>query len=104
MTNRGVNSKSPSPSTKKARSAGRPAIGVNTVGPAALIDAACDLLKTMPPEKVTRAAVARHANVNPALINYHFKDRSILLRAAARTLLDRFQLHVARPITESAPP
>jgi TetR/AcrR family transcriptional regulator len=83
---------------RKTRAAGRPATGANGVGPEALVEAACELLKTMPPEKISRAAVARQAAADPALINYHFNDRSTLLRAAARTLLDRFQAEVSKPL------
>ncbi|WP_404478482.1 TetR/AcrR family transcriptional regulator [Novosphingobium sp. BL-52-GroH] len=82
-----------------SRLAGRPAAGGgDAVGAATLVDAVCDLLRTVSPDRITRAAVARHAGVNPALINYHFKDQSSLLRAAARGLLARFQDEVARPL------
>lgn len=41
----------------------------------------------MPPSRVTRAAVARHAGVDPALIRYYFKDRESLLWAVVEELI-----------------
>jgi AcrR family transcriptional regulator len=46
-----------------------------------LIRAARELLEVLPPGKVTRAAVARHAKVDPNLIRYYFQDRDSLLLA-----------------------
>ncbi len=40
----------------------------------------------MPPNKITRAEVARHMNVDPSLIRYYFRDRSTLLLAAVARL------------------
>jgi TetR/AcrR family transcriptional regulator len=81
-----------SPARKRGRSAGRPSLDTQPLGPQALVDAGCELLRTMPPDKITRAAVARQAGVDPALINYHFKNRESLLLEVARALLDRFQV------------
>jgi TetR/AcrR family transcriptional regulator len=52
-----------------------------------LIRATRELLAIMPPAKVTRAAVARHAGADPALIRYYFSDRSSLLLAVVRELI-----------------
>lgn len=51
------------------------------VGREALIRAARTLLARLPPAKVTRAAVAREAGVDPSLIRYYFRDRASLLLA-----------------------
>lgn len=103
LTKLGSGASEPKPTKRRGRPpgtrlAGRPAAGGDQVGQAALIESVWALLRTLPPDKITRAAVARHAGVDPALINYHFVDRSSLLRAAARGLLDRFQVEVAKPI------
>lgn len=70
------------------RSKGRPKRDDHKVGAEALILRTCDLLRTTPPHKITIAAVARHAGVNPALIRYYFGDRSSLMIAVARHLLN----------------
>ncbi len=70
------------------RSKGRPKREDHKVGAEALILRTCDLLRTAPPHKITIAAVARHAGVNPALIRYYFGDRSSLMIAVARHLLN----------------
>lgn len=70
------------------RSKGRPKRDDHKVGAEALILKTCDLLRTTPPHKITIAAVARHAGVNPALIRYYFGDRSSLMLAVARHLLN----------------
>jgi AcrR family transcriptional regulator len=70
------------------RSKGRPKREDHKVGAETLILKTCDLLRTTPPHKITIAAVARHAGVNPALIRYYFGDRSSLMIAVARHLLN----------------
>jgi AcrR family transcriptional regulator len=57
------------------------------VGPEALIRAARELLQRLPPAKVTRAEVARHAGVDPALIRYYFRDRESLLLAVGQQIV-----------------
>src|SRR5450432_3263821 len=54
---------------------GQPASSAGSVGPEALIQLTCEMLTRIPPGDVTRAAVARHAGVDPALIRYYFKNR-----------------------------
>ena len=61
------------------RAQGRPADAEDAVGRDVLIKAARELLEVLPPSKVTRAAVARHAGVDPSLIRYYFKDRPSLM-------------------------
>jgi len=75
------------------RSQGRPKRGDPKVGADKLILRTCELLRKEPPHKITIAAVARHAGVNPALIRYYFGDRSNLMIAVARHLLNE----TARP-------
>ncbi|MET0339824.1 MAG: TetR/AcrR family transcriptional regulator [Polyangiales bacterium] len=69
------------PRAAPRRAQGRPADAEDAVGRDALIRAARELLEELPPAKVTRAAVARHAGVDPSLIRYYFKDRASLLLA-----------------------
>jgi TetR/AcrR family transcriptional regulator len=70
----------------KQRGIGRPAAGQQTVGREALITRTCEMLMQMPPNRITRAEVARHMNVDPSLIRYYFRDRSTLLLAAVARL------------------
>jgi TetR/AcrR family transcriptional regulator len=78
--------KSAARSAGKHRGIGRPAAGQQTVGREALITRTCEMLMVMPPNKITRAEVARHMNVDPSLIRYYFRDRSTLLLAAVARL------------------
>lgn len=75
---------------RKRRGIGRPAAGTEAVGREALIDRTCQLLREMPPDKITRAEVARHMGVDPSLIRYYFRDRSTLLLAAMQKLTTEF--------------
>jgi AcrR family transcriptional regulator len=68
------------------RGKGRPVSGERAVGREALIDAARALLMRLPPGRVTFAAVAREAHVDPALVRYYFKDRITLLIAVANAM------------------
>jgi TetR/AcrR family transcriptional regulator len=70
----------------KHRGIGRPAAGQQTVGREALITRTCEMLMQLPPNKITRAEVARHMNVDPSLIRYYFRDRATLLLAAVARL------------------
>ena len=81
----------PRASARKRRGIGRPGAGEQTVGREALITRTCEMLTSLPPNKITRAEVARHMNVDPSLIRYYFRDRSTLLVAAAERLIDIFQ-------------
>jgi len=82
--------RAPRASGRKRRGIGRPAAGAQTVGREALITRTCEMLTRLPPNKITRAEVARHMNVDPSLIRYYFRDRSALLVAAAERLIDTF--------------
>lgn len=66
------------------RTIGRPSTDSATVGRDALIDATCELLKHMPPRKMTRAEIARASGVDPSLIRYYFKNVHKLLIEAAK--------------------
>lgn len=68
---------------KTRRSKGRPALGENDVGRDRLLQAAENLLKTIPPARVTIARIAQEAGVDPALVRYYFGDRTNLLMAVA---------------------
>jgi TetR/AcrR family transcriptional regulator len=69
------------------RPQGRPSDSQDVVGREALIRAARALLARLPPAKVTRAAVAREAGVDPSLIRYYFKDRASLLLAVLEQIV-----------------
>jgi len=75
------------PVKARRRAQGRPTDAADTVGPEALIKAARELLDRLPPAKVTRAAVARHAGVDPSLIRYYFRDRDSLLLAVVERIV-----------------
>lgn len=90
--------------TTTRRSIGRPPASSPGVGRQALIEKTCELLRTMPPDKVTRAAVARHARVDPSLIRYYFKERSALLVAAAEQITSQFSSAIAKGVSESRTP
>ena len=71
----------PTRSTKRAQ--GRPTKKADSrVGREALAAAARDLLKTVPPAKVSRALIARHAGVTPALVRYYFGNKEQLMLQA----------------------
>lgn len=78
--------------TRPRRGKGRPIASGAAVGRQGLIIAAAELLIKLPPAKVTRAEVARHAGVDPALIRYYFHNReSLLLAVLKHTLEDRIE-------------
>ncbi len=66
------------------RSKGRPVSGDNDVGRDRLLTAAYNLLKTLPPARVTISRIAQEAGVDPALVRYYFGDRTQLLMAVAK--------------------
>jgi TetR/AcrR family transcriptional regulator len=83
------------------RGIGRPAAGPKTVGREALIDRTCELLTQMPPNRITRAAVARHMGVDPSLIRYYFRDRSMLLLAAMEKLTAEFSRMLEQELAQA---
>lgn len=67
------------------RAQGRPA-GEKSIGKEILTRNAAELLRTSPPEKLSMAAVAKHAGVHLTLVRYYFKGRSRLLASVAQYL------------------
>ena len=57
------------------------------MGPELLLQTTRKLLEELPPSKVTRAAVARRAGVDPNLIRYYFKDRDSLILAVVDQII-----------------
>ena len=78
------------PTTAK-RSAGRPKGQNGSVGSDALIGMALALLSERAPSDITRMSLARHAEVDPSLIRYYFKNRDSLMRTVAATLTRELQ-------------
>lgn len=74
-----------------SRLRGRPGPDQATVGPDALIEMTLSLLSKHAPGEITRASLARHANVDPGLIRYYFNDRDSLMRTAAEKLTGKLQ-------------
>jgi AcrR family transcriptional regulator len=77
--------KAPVRSAKAARAIGRPA-GKRRIGKELLIEKTTELLRTVPPEKLSLSMAARHAKVHLTLFKYYFQDRTRLLVDVARTL------------------
>jgi AcrR family transcriptional regulator len=77
------------PATKRVkhpgRSIGRPA-GKKSVGKEVIIIKTVELLRTMPPEKLSLTGVAKNAGVHLTLVKYYFQDRTRLLVDVARHL------------------
>jgi AcrR family transcriptional regulator len=67
------------------RSKGRPA-GKRGIGKDHLIHKTIELLRTVPPEKLSLSMAARHAGVHLTLFKYYFTDRTRLLVDVARNL------------------
>jgi AcrR family transcriptional regulator len=85
------------------RGIGRPAAGPQVVGREALIDRTCELLMQLPPNRITRAEVARQLGVDPSLIRYYFRDRSMLLLAAVEKLTAEFSFIREREMQHEDP-
>ncbi len=69
----------------RPRSKGRPA-GKRGIGKDHLIIKTIELLRTVPPEKLSLSMAARHAGVHLTLFKYYFTDRTRLLVDVARNL------------------
>ena len=67
------------------RSIGRPT-GKRSIGKTMLIEKTVELLRTVPPEKLSLSLAARHAGVHLTLFKYYFTDRTRLLVDVARDL------------------
>jgi TetR/AcrR family transcriptional regulator len=76
-----------------------------SVGPEALMAMTLELLSERPPSEITRASLARHANVDPGLIRYYFSNRDSLMRSAAQSLTESLQTRAraATPASTIAP-
>jgi len=91
MAQEGKGGQSKKAATKSAgrkqtsRSIGRPA-GQRRIGKEFLIGKTVELLRSIPPEKLSLSMAARHAGVHLTLFKYYFKDRTRLLVDVARTL------------------
>lgn len=83
------------PKALRKRAQGRPNERKNAVGPDLLLRAARELLAKLPPAQVTRAALARHAGVDPNLIRYYFKDRDSLLLSVIEEIMNEESERVA---------
>jgi AcrR family transcriptional regulator len=68
-----------SPVRSAKRSIGRPAGKSARIGKELLVAKTAELLRTLPPEKLSLSAAARHARVHLTLFKYYFKDRTHLL-------------------------
>lgn len=72
-------------SPRATRAIGRPT-GKSRIGKELLIEKTAELLRTMPPEKLSLSVAARHAHVHLTLFKYYFQDRTRLLIDVARML------------------
>jgi AcrR family transcriptional regulator len=70
---------------KKTRGIGRPT-NKGSIGKEMLIEKTAELLRTLPPEKLSLTAAAQAANVHLTLLKYYFQDRTRLLTEVARHL------------------
>ena len=79
---------------KVTRASGRPT-GKRRIGKELLIEQTAELLRTLPPEKLSLSVAARHARVHLTLFKYYFQDRTRLLVDVARMLSKEFGDSVA---------
>ena len=70
---------------QKPRGIGRPT-HKGSIGREVLIEKTAQLLRTLPPEKLSLTAAAQAANVHLTLLKYYFHDRTRLLTEVARHL------------------
>lgn len=76
----------------------------SSVGKEALIAITRELLQQMAPADISRNGLARHADVDPGLIRYYFKDRESLLRTAAEEMTAELQKQAAASLSENSGP
>jgi AcrR family transcriptional regulator len=86
---------------KNQRAIGRPA-NKKSVGKEIILQKTIELLRTVPPEKLSLTLAAKNAGVHLTLIKYYFEDRTRLLVDVARHLTLAFGEHVR--ITEQDRP
>lgn len=77
---------SPPPQPKDRRRKGRPTGSGGGEVRETVLKAGLTLLKTLPPSRVSIAAVAREAGVDPKLVRYYFGSREKLLLEVAQHL------------------
>jgi len=70
---------------KRPRGIGRPT-NKGSIGKEILIEKTAQLLRSVPPEKLSLTAAAQAANVHLTLLKYYFQDRTRLLTEVARHL------------------
>jgi len=92
-------------SKERRRRKGRPGKTDVSVGKEAIIEATRILLRTLPPAKVTRTAVAQAAGIDPGLVRYYFGDITSLLTDVAETVAAtmRGKLEISAQSTELSP-
>lgn len=78
---------------KTQRAIGRPA-NKKSVGKEIILQKTVELLRTLPPEKLSLTLAAKHAGVHLTLIKYYFEDRTRLLVDVARHLTFAFGEYV----------
>jgi AcrR family transcriptional regulator len=78
---------------KNQRAIGRPA-NKKSVGKEIILQKTIELLRTVPPEKLSLTLAAKHAGVHLTLIKYYFEDRTRLLVDVARHLTFEFGEYV----------
>ncbi len=83
--NRRIAYSAPVAKQKKTRGIGRPT-NKGSIGKEVLIEKTAQLLRTLPPEKLSLTAAAQAANVHLTLLKYYFQDRTRLLTEVARHL------------------
>jgi AcrR family transcriptional regulator len=88
---------------KKTRGIGRPT-NKGSIGKELLIEKTAELLRTLPPEKLSLTAAAQAANVHLTLLKYYFEDRTRLLTEVARYLTLKLGNQVAVAEDNRPPP
>jgi AcrR family transcriptional regulator len=88
---------------KKTRGIGRPT-NKGSIGKEVLIEKTAQLLRTLPPEKLSLTAAAQAANVHLTLLKYYFQDRTRLLIEVARHLTFKFKAKVEAAEDDRPPP
>jgi len=88
---------------KKTRGIGRPT-NKGSIGKEVLIEKTAQLLRTLPPEKLSLTAAAQAANVHLTLFKYYFQDRTHLLTDVARHLTLKLGQKVAAAEDDRPPP
>ena len=88
---------------KKTRGIGRPT-NKGSIGKEVLIEKTAQLLRTLPPEKLSLTAAAQAANVHLTLLKYYFQDRTRLLTEVARHLTLKLGKKVEAAEDDRPPP